>query len=188
VVVGDTGSCSCLRQWGSGRRLHACASHPCRYRYIDARGTASSHNRPESRRTVKSRLFPDRRATGDGWEPRPPVSLLGTAQYVALPSTELWCDIRLTSFPKGLSPESLYAMARHMLYLLHHQREAGTTRVQDHGTGDAKTAARAGQFSKFTPRRGFNYGSPNSTPRMVPPPCLISQAPKSSSVRLAVLP
>lgn len=50
-----------------------------------------------------------------------------------------------------------------------------TTRVQDNGTSDAKTTARARQLSKFTPRRGFNYGSPNSTPRTAPRPRLISQ-------------
>lgn len=80
VVVGDTGGCRCWRQWGSARRLHACASHPCRYRYIDARGAASSHIRPEADEPSSPDSFPTDEHLGDGWEPRPPVSLLGTAQ------------------------------------------------------------------------------------------------------------
>lgn len=58
VVVGDTGGCRCWRQWGSARRLHACASHPCRYRYIDARGAASSHIRPEADEPSSPDSFP----------------------------------------------------------------------------------------------------------------------------------
>lgn len=72
VVVGDTGGCSSCspavdHSGGQDAGFMHCASHPCRYRYIDARDAAPSPIRPEADEPSSPDSFPaNEQAPGAG--------------------------------------------------------------------------------------------------------------------------